>query len=123
VRQAQLTFAMARHVVVDLALVLHTPPREPEVDRLPAAELAALQALLKKEGMSLQEGAEANRRLNDLRRTYEPYVNAMSKRLRLSLPPWISESGRADNWQVSAWGKKADVKRTAGAKRSDTGHF
>jgi hypothetical protein len=123
VRQAQLTFAMARHVVVDLALVLHTPPHETESDRLPAADLAALQSFLKKEGMTLQEGAEANRRLNELRRTYEPYVHAMSKRLRLSLPPWISESGRADNWQVSAWGRKADFKRTSGSKRSDTGHF
>jgi hypothetical protein len=108
---------------VDLALVLHTPPREPEIDRLPAADLAALQTVLKKESMTLQEGAEANRRLNELRRTYEPYVYAMSKRLRLSLPPWISEPGGADNWQVSAWGRKADFKRTSGSKRSDTGHF
>ncbi len=123
VRQAQLTFAMARHVVVDLALVLHTPPREPETDRLPAADLAALQALLKGEGLRLQEGADVDRRLNELRRSYEPYVYALSKRLRLSVPPWISESGRADNWQVSAWGKKAGFKRTDGSKRAEAGHF
>ena len=122
-RQAQLTFAMARHVVVDLALVLHTPPREPETDRLPAADLAALQALLKGEGMRLQEGADVDRRLNEMRRSYEPYVYALSKRLRLSVPPWISESGRVDNWQVSAWGKKAGFKRTDGSRRSDAGHF
>jgi hypothetical protein len=108
---------------VDLALVLHTPPRELETDRLPAADLAVLQALLKGEGMRLQEGAEVDRRLNELRRSYEPYVYALSKRLRLSVPPWISESGRADNWQVSAWGKKAGFKRTDGSKRSDVGHF
>jgi hypothetical protein len=123
VRQAQLTFAMARHAVVDLALVLHTPPREHEADRLPADDLAALKAILGKEGMSLRDGAESNRRLNELRRSYEPYVHALSKRLRLSLPPWISEAGKADNWQVSAWGKKADFKKSDGSKRSDTGHF
>ena len=123
VRQAQLTFAMARHVVVDLALVLHTPPREPEVDRLQAADLASLQTVLKQEGMHLQEGAEANRRLSELRRTYEPYVYALSRLLRLSLPPWISPSGRADNWQVSVWGEKAGFKRTDKSTRSDAGHF
>ncbi len=123
VRQAQLTFAMARHAVVDLALVLHTAPLEPRTDRLPAADLAALRSLLKKEGLSLEEGAEANRRLNDLRRTYEPYVYSLSNRLRLSLPPWISQSGRSDNWQVSAWGKKADIEKKGGPRRSDTGHF
>src|SRR5512136_2338242 len=41
-RQAQLTFAMARHAVVDLSLVLHTAPRKLAIDRLPAADLAAL---------------------------------------------------------------------------------
>jgi hypothetical protein len=123
VRQAQLTFAMARHAIVDLALVLHTAPREPEIDRLPAPDLAALRSLLKKEGLPLQEGAEANRRLNDLRRTYEPYVYSLSNRLRLSLPPWISQAGRSDNWQVSAWGKKADIEKAGGSRRSDTGHF
>jgi hypothetical protein len=123
VRQAQLTFAMARHVVVDLALVLRTPPREPESDRLPADDLAALQALLKKEGMTLREGADANQRLSELRRTYEPYVYALSKRLRLSVPPWISASGWADNWQVSEWVRKADFKTTGRSRRSDTGHF
>jgi hypothetical protein len=123
VRQAQLTFAMARHAIVDLALVLHTAPREPRTDRLPAGDLAALRALLKKEGLPLEGGAEANRRLNDLRRTYEPYVYALSNRLRLSLPPWISQADRSDNWQVSAWGKKADVEKKSGTRRTETGHF
>ena len=33
--QAQLTFAMARHAVVDLAQVYHVPPLEPAQDRMP----------------------------------------------------------------------------------------
>ena len=123
VRQAQLTFAMARHAIVDLALVLHTAPREPEIDRLPADDLATLRSILKEEGLPLQEGAEANRRLYELRQTYEPYVYSLSSRLRLSMPPWISRSGRADNWQMSAWGGKADIERKDGSRRSDTGHF
>jgi hypothetical protein len=122
VRQARLTFSMARHTIVDLALVLRTAPRESAIDRLPENDLATLRSVLKKEGMTLQEGAEASQRLNELRRMYEPYVYALSNRLRLSVPPWISPSARADNWQVSAWGI-AGVKRTRVSKRSDAEHF
>ena len=118
VRQAQLTFAMTRHAIVDLSLVLHTAPRKLTSDRLPAADLAALRSLLRKEGAHLREGEEADRSLHELRGMYEPYVHALSHRLRLSLPPWIPRPDRADNWQVSEWGKNADVK-----KRSDAGHF
>jgi Ion channel len=123
VRQARLTFAMARHAFVDLALVLRAAPIEPAIDRLPAADLAALRSILKEEGMPLREEDEAYRRLNELRQMYEPYVYALSKRLRLSVPPWISEPGRADNWQISAWGRSSDLERTDESKRFDSGHF
>ncbi len=118
VRQAQLTFAMSRHAIVDLALVLHTAPRKPAIDRLSAADLVDLRSILRQEGTHLREGAEADRKLHELRGMYEPYVYALSNRLRLSLPPWIPRSDRADNWQVSEWGRNADV-----TKRSDAGHF
>src|SRR6202011_4626107 len=36
--QAQLTFAMARHAIVDLAQILSTPPLPPRPDRLPPAD-------------------------------------------------------------------------------------
>ena len=40
--QAQLTFAMARHAVVDLALIFGTAPQWPEHDRLPDDQLSNL---------------------------------------------------------------------------------
>src|SRR5258705_7491576 len=43
-RQAQLTFAMARHAVVDLTQVLGRPPVESMPDRLPASDLTRLRA-------------------------------------------------------------------------------
>ena len=39
--QSQLTFAIARHAVVDLAEVLRVPPSRPAQDRLPPKEVAA----------------------------------------------------------------------------------
>jgi hypothetical protein len=44
--QARMTFAMARHAVVDLSQILGIPPRPPTRDRLPPADLDRLQSLL-----------------------------------------------------------------------------
>src|SRR5512143_783713 len=95
VRQAQLTFAMARHAIVDLALVLHVAPEEPVFDRLPMQDLASMHALLAVEGVQLQQDAQMASRLKDLRQMYEPYVHSLSLRLKLSLPPWVPEASRS----------------------------
>ena len=122
-RQAQLTFAMARHAIVDLALVLRTPPREPESDRLSPADLDAIRSLLLSEGLKLRKGADADEKLKELRRMYEPYVYALSRRLHLSVPPWILESSRTDNWQISAWGRSGSLEKSKPSRRPDEGHF
>ncbi|MGC2063725.1 MAG: potassium channel family protein [Thermodesulfovibrionales bacterium] len=122
-RQAQLTFAITRHAIVDLALVLHTSPREPESSRLPPADLAALRSMLTAEGLQFQQGPAVDKRLDELRRLYEPYIHAISKRLLLTIPPWIKESGPADNWQISAWGQSAGFRKTDRGKKHDSGHF
>ena len=44
-RQAQLTFAMARHAVVDLAQASGVAPRAPSPDRLPPDDLRSLRSL------------------------------------------------------------------------------
>jgi hypothetical protein len=102
-RQAWLTFAMARHVAVDLCQVLDAPPRAPEQDRLPPEDLARLRAMLKDGGAALRTGEEADRTLADLRRSYEPYVNSLARRLWLKLPPWLPAPTARDNWQKTAW--------------------
>jgi Ion channel len=102
--QATRTFAIARHAVVDLAIVFYSPPLEPEQDRLSSGELARLQSALKAGGVKVHEGPDADHKLEELRRTYEPYIYALSKYFRISLPPWIFDSSHPDNWQTSAWG-------------------
>ncbi len=111
-RQAELTFAMARHAVVDLAQVFSAPPRPPKHDRLPAAKLARLRATLAAAGIELHSGEAADQALAKLRSMYEPYVSSLSEYLRLSLPPWSVESRRADNWQTSAWERAFRVAST-----------
>ena len=105
-RQAELTFAIARHAVVDLALVFRVPPRKPGRDRLPEAELEKLRTMLAAAGLRLHAGDEAVRKLTELRGMYEPYVYSLSRRFRLPLPPWMPASARSDNWQTSAWEKR-----------------
>jgi hypothetical protein len=109
-RQAELTFAMARHAVVDLAAVFNLPPRKPERDRLPTSELAHLTSILKEEGLVPEEGPEAEHHLKTLRAAYEPYVSSLATFFCFSLPPWLSAHEQPADWQTSPWGKGPALK-------------
>ncbi len=123
VRQAELTFAMARHAIVDLALVLRTVPQRPPVDRLPEDALVALHGMLEAEGMDLRKGHEGANELADLRGTYEPYLHALSLRMRLALPPWMLPATRRDNWQISVYDRRAGARRSKTRAYDDEEHF
>ncbi len=105
--QAGLTFAMARHAVVDLSQVFHCPPRKLKTDRLPSRELARMREFLAKDGIFLSQGEEVGQKLSELRKTYEPYVHSLARYLHLPEPQWFSEESHADNWQTSAWERKS----------------
>ena len=102
-RQAQLTFAMARHAVADLAQIF-ARSRQPVLvpDRLPASDLSALRDILGKAGIALKDGV-AEQKLRDLRQMYEPHVQRLSKHLLMSLPPWLPLTRTPDIWQMTAW--------------------
>ena len=48
-------------------------------------------------------GTATEQKLSDLRRMYEPYVQALGKYLLISMPPWFRISETPDNWQTSNW--------------------
>jgi hypothetical protein len=110
-RQAELTFAMARHAVVDLSLVFQTRPHEPRHNRLPADTLYELRSMLESKGIKLRNDPEADEKLAGLRLMYEPYLNALSLHLHMEIPTWIHPAGHVDNWQASAWGERGPGKR------------
>jgi len=120
-RQAELTFAMARHVVVDLSLVFRTRPREPGSNRLPPEQLAELRKLLADHGQNLREGEVFDRKLLELRHLYESYVYALATHFHINLPPWIAKESLVDNWRGSFWERPGKGRKTAGKNRSD--HF
>jgi hypothetical protein len=105
VRQAELTFAMARHALVDLAQIFNTPPCAPIPDRLLPEELTRLRAALVASGIKLRESAATDEKLSGLRQMYEPYVNSLADYLLVTIPDWISPTHTFDNWQTSAWGR------------------
>jgi hypothetical protein len=102
-RVAELTFAIARHCVVDISIVFNLPPEPPLPDRLSDANRSALMATLRAGGCPVRDDVEATARVDELRRMYEPYVNALSRRLAMPLPAWVGEPGARDNWQKSRW--------------------
>ncbi|HWM76808.1 MAG TPA: potassium channel family protein, partial [Methylomirabilota bacterium] len=119
-RQAQLTFAMARHAVVDLAMVTGTRPCAPDPDRLPPEDFHSLQLSLVEDGVVLKEGAVAERTLASLRAMYEPYVTGLARRLRLALPAWRATDHELDDWRTSAWDSGSEQPRF---KRDDDDHL
>ncbi len=107
--QALLTFAMARHVVVDLALVFHVPPQQADHERLPDDALAHLRAELRTAEVSLHEDSASDDKLAELRAMYEPFVIALGQHFLVTVPEIFTPAGKVDNWQTSAW-----MRRTVG---------
>lgn len=103
--QAQLTFAISRHALVDLAQVFSIAPSPPREDRLPEHDAAKLVDLLKAAGVCHCAVRIADEKLRELRQMYEPYATGLANRLLMPLPPWLAEKSRLDNWRTSAWEK------------------
>jgi hypothetical protein len=97
------TFAIARHAAVDLAQVYGTPPLNPKLNRLSSDDFARMRNSLAEVGLHFSQEDDAEKRLSELRRIYEPFVNALADHLLVNLPPWIPEERTVDDWQTSAW--------------------
>jgi hypothetical protein len=108
--QAKLTFAMARHASVDLAQVVAAEYDPHAPDRLSDEGLAQLRKALAAAGVRVRQGAEADQKLEKLRALYEPYVEALSRRLVFALPPWMHSEKKKDNWQSGPWDRAIQAK-------------
>jgi voltage-gated potassium channel Kch len=104
--RAQLTFAMARHAVVDLSLVLKLRPSDFVPNRLTADQLGRLREQLLAEGLPMHDQSVAEAKLAELRATYEPFVQALSRYFLFTVPAVVLDHPTIDNWQRSA-GRRA----------------
>ena len=121
VRQAQLTFAMARHALIDLGHIFSIGS-EPEAatggpDRLPAEGFNRLCETLGEMHMRLCGDLASQARLAAIRRLYEPHAYALCSFLRLEMPLWAVEQ-KPDN----LWKKVADLSLTREDPLAAIGH-
>jgi hypothetical protein len=114
---------MARHAVVDLAQIFNTPPREIALDRLSKDENDRLRSFLSTAGVKLAVGDDADAKLLDLRRMYEPYVRSLADYLLVALPVWAPTAEAFDNWQTSAWGRISSLAETPPCASQEEEHF
>jgi hypothetical protein len=110
-RQAQLTFAIGRHTLVDLGHVFKQEKQEQRLrseapKRLADEEYARLCDLLGKAGFSLCGDLGARERLSAIRVLYEPHACALANYLKLQLPAWTppapDPTKRRDGWSTVA---------------------
>ncbi len=104
-RQAQLTFAMARHALIDLGHVFSLEKkaqllRESGADRLPPKEFSRLCEALGDTSLRMCGDAASGDRLRAMRVLYEPQAMALAEYLKMPLPPWIPEPTAKDQWQT-----------------------
>jgi hypothetical protein len=111
--QAKLTFAMARHAVVDLAQVIHADYDPEPPSRLSVPDLEQIRTSLAANGLRLREDEAADQKLAKLRSLYEPYAHANAARLLITLPPWMRREKKKDNWQGGPWDKMIQKKEPA----------
>jgi hypothetical protein len=101
--QAQLTFKMARHALVDISQVFNTSPLQHDGSRMSREQLVELRAHLSAREIFLSADAEDEKTLDELRAMYEPFTLVLSQYLIMPLPDWLPQGRASDNWQTSAW--------------------
>lgn len=106
-RQAQLTFAMARHAMVDLTQVLTTDMVDDATERLSHATYEQLYGMLCQSGVSMCRDDRSEERLRELRKLYEPYAETLSRYFAMPLPAWLPQQPRKDNWLTVARVRKS----------------
>jgi len=119
--QAALTFAAARHALVDITQIFVSRFTPGAPDRLTPEVLRHLREQLAGTPMALPTDDEFELRLAELRLRYEPYAQALAAHLLFELPPWAHREPRRDNWQGGPWDKQFIPHSEAG-HRSDE-HF
>ena len=99
-REAQLTFAMTRHAVVDLLQVFKLPVPAEVPARLTDEGLKELCAALEQAGYRLCVDERSLALLRKLRWMYESQVQTLSGFLCMPLPPVMAGTPRRDTWML-----------------------
>ncbi len=106
-RQAQLTFGLARHALIDVGHVFRLERREERLlagmeaadDRLSGEVFGQLCEAVSEIEIRLCADPGAPERLRVIRQLYEPQARAISEYLHMPLPAWVKEPSKTDQWR------------------------
>ena len=104
---AEVTFAIGRHALADLAHTFRTTENDNRPQRLDDASFDRLRSKLGEAGLAVADVAESREKIDGLIALYEPYADALAGMLELSLPAWAPEE-RTENWRITAWRQSGD---------------
>jgi hypothetical protein len=126
IRQAQLTFAIGRHTLVDLGHVFSREKRERQLVEAPLArldhlEFARLCRMIAAEGFQLCGDLGDRDRLTAIRRLYEPHAQALAEYLHLDLPLW-SPPPPDPHRKRDQWATVASLRAAAALAERLSGH-
>jgi hypothetical protein len=102
-KQAAVTFAISRHLAVDLAYVLGVEPLKCDTPRIDRAEFELLCREVESRGIALAPCTVSCDKLADYAAQYEPYFKGLANHLMLEIPAWMPTDERLASWQTSAW--------------------
>lgn len=102
-RQARSTYAMLRHLAVDLSYILRVEPVSPPVERLNNEIWPEIVDVLKKSGAPVCPLTQACENYSELRDGYEPFAYGLSRSLYLMMPPIYRPIHERASWEKSAW--------------------
>jgi len=103
-------------------MVLRRAPQAILEDRLSAERLCELCKELRKRGVTVRDDDVALAELARLRGLYEPFAAALGQHFRLTVPDVWPADERPDNWQTSAWMRRAGPLTALGLDPRDD-HF
>ena len=104
-RQAQLTFVMARHALIDLGHVFHIQERkvwERRQGRTGCRQRSStgFAAHWARCSLRLCGDPASAQRLHTIRALYEPHALALADYLRMPLPVWVADPRERDQWRL-----------------------
>jgi hypothetical protein len=101
--QARLTFAIARHTLVDVSQVFRLEPRADDGERSTPGRMGELRTWLEASGVPMEPGPDAETRFHETRSLYAPYLGALAEYLLMPLPDWLPPPGKTRyNWKTTA---------------------
>ena len=99
---AEVTFAIGRHALADLAFTYRAPIPDDPVDRLSDPDLEELTRRLRDSGLELSGDVEAKPKLGKMRSSYEKYAVGIAERLALGVPGWLPGEDAVEYWRLAA---------------------